>query len=91
MAHQYQNTPTLDFYLDIWKPLDITSSKDDRTYIIETKYHERPDLLAFELYGTTELFWVFWQFNKDAIEDPIHDFVSGLEIKIPARNSIGGQ
>jgi hypothetical protein len=75
-------------YLDILKIRPVPSSDTDFTYIIDTKYKHRPDLLAYDLYGTPKLWWVFVQRNMSIIKDPIYDFEPGLEIKIPQKNNL---
>jgi hypothetical protein len=51
-------------------------------------YDERPDLLAYELYGSTRLWWVFTLRNPDLLKDPIRDFKSGLTIFLPSADSV---
>ena len=70
-------------YLDILSPRAITSELDDQSYTIERTYAYRPDLLAYDLYGTPRLWWVFAQRNPDEIEDPIYDFKPGVTIQLP--------
>jgi hypothetical protein len=45
-------------------------------------------LLAFDLYGTPRLWWVFAQRNPDAIEDPIYDFAPGRTIQLPKLSNL---
>ena len=54
---------------------------------LNEKYDEKPDLLAYDLYGNAKLWWVFALFNQDELADPILDFQAGLKIKVPARFS----
>jgi len=70
-------------YLDILSPRQITMELDDQFYTIERTYAYRPDLLAYDLYGTPRLWWVFAQRNPDEIEDPIYDFKPGVTIQLP--------
>ena len=70
-------------YLDILSPREITMELDDQSYTIERTYAYRPDLLAYDLYGTPRLWWVFAQRNPDEIEDPIYDFKPGVTIQLP--------
>ena len=56
---------------------------DDQSYTIERTYAYRPDLLAFDLYGSPRLWWVFAQRNPNQIEDPIYDFKPGVTIQLP--------
>ena len=69
--------------LDILKPRTITAEADDQTYKIERTYAYRPDLLAYDLYGTPRLWWVFALRNPDELEDPIYDFKPGVTIQLP--------
>ena len=75
-------------YLDILRPRTVPSSSDDFLYTIESQYSRRPDLLAFDLYGSPKLWWVFAQRNPDQIEDPIYDFKPGVTIQLPKANNI---
>jgi hypothetical protein len=43
----------------------------------------RPDLLAYDIYGDSQLWWVFAVRNKDVLKDPIYDFVPGQTIYLP--------
>ena len=84
----YFETDQNKLYLDLLKPRTITAEADDETYTIERTYAYRPDLLAFDLYGTPRLWWVFAQRNPDTLQDPIFDFTPGTEIYIPKGNAI---
>ena len=75
-------------FLDILSPRPITSELDDQMYTIERTYAYRPDLLAYDLYGSPRLWWVFAQRNPDTLQDPIFDFTPGTEIYIPKGNAI---
>jgi len=83
----YRNTGIVNKkYLDIFEPgsVDISNTTTNN-FTIVSKYENRPDVLANDLYGNPRLWWVFAQFNPDILNDPIIDFVSGLEIKVPTR------
>lgn len=80
----YRNTKiTRSGYLDILKPVSIPASPDDVLYTITTSYVYRPDLLAYDLYGVKELWWVFAQRNPNVIKDPVYDFLPGTKIYLP--------
>jgi hypothetical protein len=83
-----RRAPVNDFYLDINNLPKIPKSTSDRLYEIESKYANRPDLLAHELYGTVRLWWVFALRNPDLLIDPLEDFKSGLAIYLPTRETI---
>ena len=80
-----KNTGSFDQFLDINNLPSIPKQIDDESYVIDAAYNERPDLLAYDRYGSSRLWWVFALRNPDLIEDPIRDFKSGLEIKVPRK------
>tara|TARA_Y100001938_G_scaffold138659_1_gene204493 strand:- start:533 stop:832 length:300 start_codon:yes stop_codon:yes gene_type:complete len=84
----YLNTPQNDINLEplVIRTFDIED--DDQVYTIERTYAYRPDLLAFDLYGTPRLWWVFAQRNPDQLEDPIYDFKPGVTIQLPKPETI---
>ena len=81
----YFETEQFGDFLDILTPRTITAEGDDQDYKIERTYAYRPDLLAFDLYGSPRLWWVFAQRNPDEIEDPIYDFKPGVTIQLPKK------
>lgn len=85
----YANTPVInDSYLDFLSIRPVPLESDDFLYTIESQYTYRPDLLAYDLYGDAALWWVFTQRNMDVIQDPIFDFVPGVQIYIPKGSSL---
>lgn len=70
-------------YLDILTIRPVSAEPDDFLYSIESQYAYRPDLLAYDLYGEANLWWVFIQRNMDVLQDPIFDFVPGKQIYVP--------
>lgn len=81
---QYLTTPIKNWYLDIMVERRVPSSIYDKIIEIPAAYNQRPDLMSNAEYGTPRLWWVFAIRNPDLIIDPIQDFVSGLEIYVPA-------
>ena len=84
----YFKTSEVGNYLDVLNPRTITAEGDDQIYTIERTYAYRPDLLAFDLYGTPRLWWVFAQRNPDQIEAPIYDFKPGVTIQLPKPSNV---
>ena len=84
----YRDTPVRDFYLDLWNPVEVPTSVNDKEYVIESRYDRRPDLLASEEYESPRLWWIFAMANKDLLIDPIEDFTSGTVITVPAKTTI---
>lgn len=85
----YKRTKTKDYYLDVWVPINVQATPDDYLVTISADHHLRPDKLAYELYGTPNLFWVFAKRNMDVLKDPINDFRAGVQIYIPNSEVIG--
>lgn len=94
MAANYNNTspwfttPKNKNYLDIMTIRPVSAEIDDFLYTIEPQYTYRPDLLAYDLYGTPNLWWVFIQRNLDVLQDPIFDFIPGKQIYLPKNSSL---
>lgn len=84
----WYNTQTTQDYLDILSIRPVSAEPDDFLYTIESQYKYRPDLLAYDLYGESSLWWVFIQRNLDVLQDPIYDFVPGTKIYIPKNSSL---
>ena len=85
----YRNTRYVDGkYLDIADDL-VTNKADVVTnpLVVAPKYNERPDVLAYDLYGNAKLWWVFAEFNQDKLIDPILDLKTGMEINVPDKFS----
>lgn len=76
-------TPQTSFYLDLYIHRSIPADETDRFYVIPVKFHERPDLAAYDIYKKTDFWWIFAVRNPDLIMDPIYDFKSDLQIRVP--------
>ena len=84
----YYNTRTYGAFLDVCKHRAIPYDPSDIVYRIDHTYNHRPDLLANDLYGSSELWWVFAVRNPNTIQDPIFDFATGTIIYIPKKSAI---
>lgn len=84
----YSRTKQTSWYLKKLELIQIPPSNDDTPLKITSKFHQRPDLLSFELYGTVDFWWIFSVRNKNEIEDPIHDLKTDLEIMVPTKERI---
>jgi hypothetical protein len=79
----YYQTSSFGKFLDVMTNRPITKLPDDVLYEIDTVYEFRPDLLAADLYGSSNLWWVFAQRNPNVLVDPLRDFIAGVRIYIP--------
>jgi|AntAceMinimDraft_6_1070360.scaffolds.fasta_scaffold128789_1 hypothetical protein len=86
----YRNTPQTRKYLDIYQPAMIPDFTDTRIIAVTAKYHNRPDLLAYDLFDDSQLWWVLVLYNQDILLDPIRDLTTSIKLVIPNnKNSIG--
>ena len=84
----YFATPQNDTNLGTYVKRRFAIEDDDQSYTIERTYAYRPDLLAFDLYGSPRLWWVFAQRNPNQIQDPIYDFKPGVTIQLPKKENL---
>jgi hypothetical protein len=89
----YYNTPLKNGYLDVATFRSFPSQDDDVLYQVSKEYEYRPDLLAYEIYKDSSLWWVFAVRNPSIIKDPIFDLEAGVVIYLPKistlQNSLG--
>lgn len=84
----WANTTQNKLYLNLLEIRPVPAEPDDFQYVIENQYKHRPDLLAYDLYGTSKLWWVFVQRNMSVLKDPIYDFEPGVRIYIPKKTNL---
>jgi hypothetical protein len=81
------------FFLDVMVNRPIPKQTDDSLFTINQTYQYRPDLLAFDLYDNSGLWWVFYQRNPNTLTKPPLDFVADTLIYLPKittlRNVLG--
>jgi hypothetical protein len=79
----YFETGYNQFYLDVMVNRSIPKEDDDLQFTINNTYQYRPDLLAYDLYQTPALWWVFYQRNPNTLTAPPLDFTIGKIIYLP--------
>lgn len=84
----YYATPFTQFYLDAMVNRPIPKQSDDTLFTITSTYRYRPDLLAYDLYGTSTLWWVFYQRNPNTLTKPPLDFAVGQQIYLPKESTL---
>jgi hypothetical protein len=84
----YYTTPLSGSYLDIVNFRQVVSETDDVQFTVTSQYEFRPDLLAYDLYGDVNLWWVFSVRNKDKVKDPIYDLFAGQIIYLPKLSTL---
>ena len=84
----YFVTGITQFYLDPMVNRPIPKLPDDLQFEINQTYQYRPDLLAFDLYETATLWWVFYQRNPNSLQAPPLDFKIGTTIYLPKLSTL---
>jgi hypothetical protein len=84
----YYNTDVYNQFLDVMINRPIPMDPSDTYWEINQTYHLRPDLLAYDLYNDSKLWWVFAQRNPNRLKDPMFDFVLGTGIYLPQLNTL---
>jgi hypothetical protein len=84
----YYKTQYWGQFLDIWAGKTIEPATTDAIYQIDAPYNQRPDLLAYDMYKDSNLWWVFAVRNPDILIDPLMDFRTGVIIYVPAKTTI---
>jgi len=77
-----------DEFLDIMINRPITPLSTDTYWEITSTYNLRPDLLAYDLYSNSKLWWVFAQRNPNTLKDPLFDFTAGTTIFLPSMTTL---
>jgi hypothetical protein len=86
----YYNTNVVsNKFLDVMNYRPIPKDPTDVYMVITNVYEYRPDLLAYDLYGDSRLWWVFAERNPNRLgEDPYFDFKTGVGIYVPRQDTL---
>ena len=84
----YYGTGTWGPFLDVWQGKTIPADVTDAVYQIDPPYNLRPDLLAHDMYGDSNLWWVFAVRNPDVLLDPLFGFVAPIIIYVPSKSVV---
>jgi hypothetical protein len=84
----YYSTNLYGKFLDVMTPRTITAYPDDAEMTISQAYEYRPDLLAYDLYGDANLWWIFAMRNPNVLKNPIADFFAGQLILLPKLDTL---
>jgi hypothetical protein len=84
----YFTTEDVGTHLGIMSFRDIPAQTDDILFTVPQQYTHRPDLLAYDLYNDSTLWWVFSVRNKSVLKDPIYDMTAGQQIYLPKLTTI---
>ena len=82
-ASPYFLTGYSQFFLDVMVNRPIPPKTDDILFTINVTYQYRPDMLAYDLYDNSELWWVFYQRNPNTLQKAPFDFKTGTQIYLP--------
>ena len=74
-------TPIIGRYLTYYVHRRVPPHALDTIITLDLTYEHRPDLLANDLYGDPDLFWVIAE--RNGLQDPIFGFKGGKQYVIP--------
>ena len=77
----YYKTRVSNGFLGYYVHRPIPAHSSDRIIVLSEKYEHAPDLLAYELYGDKNLWWVIPQ--RNGLEDPVFDLVKDIQLIVP--------
>lgn len=89
----YSKTYIKDFYLDLAKiPTSavMASGKSLERHVVTPRQQYRPDLLSYDLYGSSNHWWTIVLLNRDQLKDPIRDLKAGTVLRVASPDSISG-
>lgn len=72
-----------------WERRVFDASPTDISFVVTKKYAFRPDLLAYDMYGRSNLMWFILQYNN--VSDISVDFVEGIELRLPTAQRLFGE
>jgi hypothetical protein len=85
----YYNTGTVNNnFLDVMINRQIPLEPSDIYWQITPVYALRPDILAYDLYSDSRLWWVFASRNPNRLKDPYFDFIEGVGIYLPKLDTL---
>lgn len=84
----YFNTGQFGTFLDVLQYRPIPKKSTDVEYNVDIVYKHRPDMLAYDLYNDSRLWWVFAVRNPNVLKDPVFDFIPGAKIFIPTKETL---
>jgi hypothetical protein len=87
-ASPYYNTDLFGKFLDVLSYRSFPKYADDKIFMINKIYENKPHLLASDLYGNPGLWWVFAERNPNIIQDPVGDFIAGVYIQLPSKQTL---
>jgi len=84
----YYTTGYSQFFLDTMTNRPVPALTSDQLWTINLTYQYRPDLLAYDLYSNSRLWWVFYQRNPNTLTRPPLDFAVNTQIYLPQMSTL---
>lgn len=77
----YGFTPIIGRFMVYYVHRPVPPHPLDQVIVLNPRYENRPDLLANDLYGNPDMFWIIAV--RNGLQDPVFDFRSGERYTIP--------
>jgi hypothetical protein len=72
-----------------WNRFIFPTAPDDIQFDVTTKYINRADLIAFDMYGISDLEWLVLQYNN--ILNPKQEIINGAVLMLPSNYRVQTQ
>lgn len=73
-------------FFDVWRPPRIKETVPPSIIRVTARYKNRPDLVAYDVYGDVTLYWVIAIRNN--IQFPMRDLAIGQVLFVPALEDV---
>lgn len=77
----YGFTPIISRFMVYYVHRSVPPHELDQVIRLDQRYENRPDLLANDIYGNPDMFWIIA--IRNGLEDPIYGFKTGELYTIP--------
>lgn len=77
----YEDSSLNKTYFGVWRPPEIIETLPLTVHIVKMEEVNRPDLIAYRVYGNPTLFWVIALRNNILL--PLRDMTTGLSLSCP--------
>jgi len=77
-----------DLFFDVWKPPRILRRTEPTIHVVTEEEIGRPDLIAFRVYGDSDMFWAIAIQDENQIFNPLRDMVVGQKLTVPHKDDV---
>lgn len=83
-----QESAQSELFFDTWVPPEILRRSEPTIHVVTEEEVGRPDLIAFRVYGDSDMFWAIAIQNENQIFNPLRDMVVGQRLTVPHKDDV---